>query len=120
MAEASSKQATDEQVESLIDDLIGEIFNEPRASSESPARGMATAAALFETAFGSTRGASRTSMVERILVAEAFAGELAEALAPALAEQLAPRLMQAMEQLTTREAAAKKPASARQAKQSGK
>jgi hypothetical protein len=123
MAEESSNQATDEQVESLIDDLIGDIFNESRAS-ESSMRGMAAAAALMETAFGSGRGASRASVVERILVAEAFAAELADALAPALAEQLAPRLMNALEQVVTQEAAAdQNPASsarsARSARSSG-
>ncbi len=111
MAE-SFKETDGHQVESLIDDLIRDIFNEPGASSESSMPRMATMAALFETAFGSMRGASRTLMLERLLLAEAFASELAEALAPALAEQLAPRLMKALEHLTTGEAADKKPASA--------
>jgi hypothetical protein len=48
-------------------------------------------------------------MLERLLIAEVFASELAEALAPALAEQLAPRLMKSFEHLTT-EAAGQKPA----------
>jgi len=91
----------------LIDDLIRDILSDSGTSSESPMRG--ATAALFETAFGSTRGDSRTSMLERLLIAEVFASELAEALAPALAEQLAPRLMKSFEHVTT-EAAGQKPA----------
>ena len=109
MAGESSKESTADQIESLIDDLIRDIFNETGRSSGSPMRGMATTAALFETAFGSTRGANRTSMLERVLLTEAFAAELADALAPALAEQLTPRLIKVMEQLTAGAAAAKKP-----------
>jgi hypothetical protein len=111
MAE-SFKETGGDQVESLIDDLIRDIFNEPGASSESSMPGTATMAALFERTFGSMRGASRSSMLERLLLAQAFASELAEALAPALAKQLAPRLMKALEHLTTGEAADQKPASA--------
>jgi hypothetical protein len=111
MAE-SFKETDGHQAESLIDDVIRDIFTERGAPSETSMAGMATTAALLETAFGSMRGASRTSTLERVLLAEAFASELAEALAPALAEQLAPRLMKALEHLTTAEAAGKKPASA--------
>jgi hypothetical protein len=110
MALESSSETGEDQVESLIDDLIREIFNEPGAPSESSVRGMATSAALLEAAFGSVRGASRSSAVERVLLAEAFAAELADALAPALAEQLAPRLMKALEQRVADEGAGKKPA----------
>ena len=116
MAVESSKETGEDQVESFVDDLIKDILNESGVSSDSPVRGMATTAALFETAFGSSRTASRTSMVERLLVAEAFASELADALAPPLAEQLAPRLMKAMEQFTSAEAGSKKPASSAQPK----
>jgi hypothetical protein len=112
MAVESSKETGEDQVDSLIDDLIRDILNESGASSESSVRGMATTAALLEMAFGSTGGASRTSMVERLLLAQAFASELADALAPALAEQLAPRLMKALEHVMTVESASKKPASA--------
>ncbi len=115
MAE-SFKETGGDQAESLIDELIRDIFNESGASSESSMPGMAATAALFETAFGSTRGASRASTLERLLLVDAFASELAEALAPALAEQLAPRLMKALELHATGEtageAADKKPASA--------
>jgi hypothetical protein len=120
MAVESSKDAGEDQVESLIDDLIQDILNESGVSAESSTRGMATTAALLETVLGRTRGASRISMLERLLVAEAFAGELADALAPALAEQLAPRLMKALEQFTTTEEADKKPASATRSSSPGR
>lgn len=112
MAVESPKETGEDQVKALIDDLIGDIFSESGASFESSMRGTATAA-LFETAFGSMRGASRTSTLERLLLAEVFASNLAEALAPALAEQLAPRLMKALEQQLTTEADGSKPTAAR-------
>jgi hypothetical protein len=111
MAVESSKETAEDQAESLIDELIQDILNESGLSSPSNARGMATTAALFETAIGSAKGTSRISMLERLLLAEAFAAELADALAPALAEQLAPRLLKALEQFMTTEAENKKPAS---------
>jgi hypothetical protein len=46
-------------------------------------------------------------MLERLLVAQAFATELADALAPALAEQLAPRLLMALDELMANGSAAK-------------
>jgi len=105
MALESSKE---DQVEGLIDDLIRDILSDSKASAGSPMRGAGTTAALFETALGSMRGDSRTSMLERLLIAEVFASELAEALAPVLAEQLAPRLMKSFEQLAT-DAGGRKP-----------
>jgi hypothetical protein len=111
MANGSSKEAPEDQVESFIDELIGQIFSESGAPAGSAMRGMATATTLFDTAFGATGKASRTSLLERVLVAQAFAGELAEALAPALAEQLAPRLMKALEELMPAQAPDKAPAS---------
>ncbi len=109
MAVESSKEMREDEVESLVDDLIRDILNESGGSAESPIRGMATTAALFETAFGSTWDASRISMIEKLLLAQAFAAELADALAPALAEQLAPRLMKALELDPTTQAARKRP-----------
>jgi hypothetical protein len=106
MAGESPKTETDDQVEALVDELIGKIFSEPGGPTDRSMRDMATTAALFEAAFGA-RPSSRTSMLERVLVAQAFAGELADALAPALAEQIAPRLMSALEQLTTPETGGK-------------
>jgi hypothetical protein len=112
MAVESSKETGEHEVESLVDDLIRDILNESGVSPESSQRGgMTTTAALFETAFGSKRGAPRISMLESLLLAQAFAAELADALAPALAEQLTPRLLKALEPYLTTETAAKKPAS---------
>ncbi len=106
------------QVEALIDELIRDIFKDSGGSSD--VRGMATTAALFETAFGSARGGSRVSVLERLVLAEAFAAELADALAPVLAEQLAPRLIKALEHITASEAEAKQPAAAGSAGQARK
>src|SRR5215472_10934058 len=99
MAGESFKESSEKQVESLIDELISEIFRESGASAERSKSGMAATAALLETALGPGRTASRTSVLERLFLAQAFAAELAEALAPALAEQLAPRLLKALEEL---------------------
>jgi hypothetical protein len=120
MAGESSQETADNQVESLIDELITEILGESGVAAESPMRGKATTAALFETAFGSKRQASRISMLERLLIAQAFAAELADALAPALAEQLAPRLLKSMEELMTVEAQGKRPTSAPRASGQGR
>lgn len=109
MAGESSKEPGEDRVESLIDDLISDILSESGGAAESSVRGTA---ALFETAFGPPKGA-RVSALDRLLLAEAFASELAEALAPALAAQLAPRLMKALERLTSDGGAGRKPASAR-------
>src|SRR5215831_18615940 len=107
MAGESSKDASERHVESLIDELISEIFRESGATEPSKS-GMAATAALLESALGSSRRGSRTSMLERLFLAQAFATELANALAPALAEQLAPRLLKALEELM-KEAGEKKP-----------
>jgi hypothetical protein len=105
MAAESSKEATDDQVESFVDELIGKIFTDGGSSAEPPARNMAATAALFEAAFGGKHSASRTPMLEQVLLAQTFADELADALAPALAEQLAPRLLAALQELMTAEPA---------------
>jgi len=120
MAGESSRETADDQVESLVDELITEILGESGVAAESSMRGKATTAALFETAFGATRKASRMSMLERLLVAQAFAAELAEALAPALAEQLAPRLLKSLEELMTVEPASKRPTSTPRASGQGR
>jgi hypothetical protein len=109
MAGGAEKDTGDDQAESPIDELIREIMSESRVSTESPARGRASAA-LLETAFASALANSKTSMLERFLLAEAFGGALADALAPVVAELLAPRLMKYLEQLMTSEAASKGPA----------
>jgi len=108
MAGESPKETTEDLLESLIDELISEIFSEPAASAESSARG---ASALLETAIGSMRKAPMASGLERLLLAHAFAAELADALAPALADALAPRLLKALE-ASMAETTGRKPASA--------
>lgn len=107
MTSESSRETAGGQVDTLIDDLISEIFADSGDSADSSMRGMATTAALLETALGPTR-TSKVSVFERLFVAQAFATELADALAPALAEHLAPRLLRSMEELMA-ETASKKP-----------
>ena len=111
MAGEQEKDPGDVQAESLIDELIREIMNESRIPPESPTRGRASAA-LLETAFASRLVGSKTSTLERLILAEAFASALADALAPAVAELLAPRLMKYLEQVMANESAGKGPAKA--------
>jgi len=121
MAGESPKETAEGQVETLIDELISEIFSDSGASTDSSMRGMATTAALLETAFGSTRTSTKASVVERLFLAQAFAAELADALAPALAEQLAPRLLKSMEELMAQTADGKPtPAASRSGSQTRK
>ncbi len=108
MAVESPRETGQDQVESLIDELIHDIFRESATPPETSARGMAATSALLEAAFGASRE-TRASVLERVLLAEAFAAELAEALAPALAEQLAPRLMKALDKATADQPGGKKP-----------
>jgi hypothetical protein len=107
MAVESSKESGQEHIESLIDDLIRDILNEAGASSRSAVRDIVPAAALIETAIATPQGVSRTSPLERVLLAEAFAAALAEALAPALAEMIAPRVLKVLEQSATAKQAGK-------------
>jgi len=54
--------------------------------------------ALIERAIASEpRGVAGTSILERLLLAEALASTLSQALAPALAETLAPEIMKSLE-----------------------
>jgi type VI protein secretion system component VasK len=111
MAGESSKDTGERHVEALIDELISEMFSDSGVSADTSI-GMATTAALIETAFGSARGTSRVPVLERLFLTQAFAAELADALAPALAEQLAPRLLKSLEEFmaqTEAQAEAKKP-----------
>jgi hypothetical protein len=111
MAGGTEKDTGDDQVESPIDELIREILSESRVSTESPTRGRASAARL-ETAFASALADSKTSMLERFLLAEACGRALADALAPALAELLTARLMKYLEPDMPSESASKGPARA--------
>jgi hypothetical protein len=98
MAGESAQDAGHEQTEALIDEAIRAILNEATGSAESSGHGKASAGSLLETAaLASTLTSSRTSMLERLLLADALGSALADALAPALAEQLAPRLMKYLE-----------------------
>jgi hypothetical protein len=107
MAGESSEDTAEDQAEALADELIRDIIKESGDYSDSPVRGMAATTALFETAFGSGRGTSRLSALERLLMADAFASELADAMAPALADKFAPRPFKALEQVMADQAAAK-------------
>jgi hypothetical protein len=98
MAGESAQDAGHEQTEALIDEAIRAIFNEAASSAESSGHGKASASSFLETAaLASTLTSSGTSMLERLLGADALGSALADALAPALAEQLAPRLMKYLE-----------------------
>lgn len=86
---AESPETGQDQLESLIDDLIREKAD------------------LIEAASALSRPASRTSALERLLLAEAVASALADVLAPTLAEAFAPKVLERLEQLTTGESAGK-------------
>jgi hypothetical protein len=87
---AESPETGQDQLESLIDDLIRE-----------------KKADLIEAASALSRTPSRTSALERLLLAEAVASALADALAPTLAEAFAPKVLERLEQLTTGESTGK-------------
>jgi hypothetical protein len=111
--ESGHPEAGQDPVEAFTDDLIREFFMDAGQSTKSPGRGKAATAALLEvTMNSSSRGASETSMLERVLLAQTIASELADALAPALAEALAPEIMKALEHYITDESSRKEPAGA--------
>ncbi|MFF5208871.1 hypothetical protein [Streptosporangium sp. NPDC000396] len=98
VSEETGKQAGHEPVESLIDDLIHDIFSEAGHATKTRMRGGDPMATLIETALASaSRATPMASAVERLLVAQFLASALADALAPALAEALAPEIMKALE-----------------------
>ncbi|MBB2910600.1 hypothetical protein FHS43_001863 [Streptosporangium becharense] len=98
VTEDADKPAGHEPVESLIDDLIRDIFSEAGQSTKARARGGDPMATLIETAIASApRTTPMASIVEKLLVTQALASALADALAPALAEALAPEIMKALE-----------------------
>ncbi|MEV8637183.1 hypothetical protein AB0395_36630 [Streptosporangium sp. NPDC051023] len=96
-SEENGKSAGAEQGESLIDDLIRDIFREAGQSTKNRARGADSIGTLIETALKSSQATPKTSAIERLLLAEVLASTLADALAPALAEALAPEIMKALE-----------------------
>ncbi len=117
--EAGHPESGQDPVEAFTDDLIREFFTEAGQSTKSAGRGRGAMAALLEATMGSSsRGASRTSMLERVLLAQTIASELADALAPALAEALAPEIMKALEHYTADEPGHKEPTGATRARRS--
>ena len=115
MAAESAKDAGQDPVEALTDDLIREFFAEAGQSTKSAGRGRSAMAALLEAAMAS-RGASRTALLERLLIAQTIAAEFAHAIAPALAETMTPQIMKALEQYAPDEHGRKEPAAATRAR----
>jgi hypothetical protein len=112
-------EAGSDPVEAFTDDLIREFFTETGQSPKSAGLGKGATAALLEATMGSSsRRASGTSMLERVLLAQAIASELAEALAPALAEALAPEIMKALGHYATDGSSPKEPTGATRARRS--
>ena len=111
-------------VESFTDDLIREFLAEAGQSTKFPGGGKGGRAALLEAIMASSRGPSRTSMVdsmlERLLLAQMFASQLADAIAPALAETLTPEIMKSLEHYTANGSSGKEPAAARARRTEGK
>ena len=84
--ESKNPDAGQDPVEAFTDDLIREFFTEAGQSAKSAGLGSGAMAALLEAAMGSpSRRAWGTSILERVLLAQAIASELADVLAPALA-----------------------------------
>lgn len=115
MAAESAKAAGQDPVEAFTDDLIREFFAEAAESAKSAGRGKGGMAALLEAAMGSS-GASRTSLLERLLIAQTIAAEFARAIAPALAETMTPQIMKALEAYAADEQGRKEPAAATRAR----
>src|SRR5580658_9179361 len=95
--ETRHQETGQDPVESFTDELIREFFSEASHPAKSARGGRGPMAALFEATMASSRTPSRTSMLERLLLAQTIASELADAIAPALAETLAPEIMKALD-----------------------
>jgi hypothetical protein len=94
MADEPAQHTGNGQSDTLVDEAIRAILSDGGGPADPAAHGKGQAAMLLETAaLASTLTSPRTSMVERLLLAEAIGSAMAEALAPALAEQLIPRLI---------------------------
>src|SRR5688572_336142 len=104
-ADDSSGSTGHDPIESLIDDLIRDIYTESGKPVKTRARSGDTMASLIESAIlsGPSAAAPRQSMIEKLLLAQAVASALAEALAPALADALTPEIMKALEHYTADE-----------------
>jgi hypothetical protein len=103
--ETGHSEGGQDPVESFTDDLIREFLTDAGQSKKSAGGGNRGMAALLEAIMASSRGPSRTSMLqsmlERFLLAQMFASELADAIAPALAESLTPEIMKSLEHYAT-------------------
>jgi hypothetical protein len=116
MTAEPGKESGHELVEAFIDGLIHDILTEAGQPTAAVRRSPMTA--LIETAITSPPSkVSRTSMIERLMLSQAIASELADALAPALAEALTPEIMKALEHYTTGEPPGKEEAPAVGAKE---
>jgi hypothetical protein len=117
--ESRHPEAGQDPVEAFTDDLIREFFTEAGQATKSAGLGRGAMAALLEATMGSPpRGAPGTAILERVLLSQAIASELADALAPALAEALAPEIMKALEHYTSDESGRKEPIGAARARRS--
>ena len=117
--ESRHPEAGQDPVEAFTDDLIREFFTEDGQSNKSAGLGRGAMAALLEATMGSpSRGASGTSMLERVLLAQAIASELADSLAPALAEALAPEIMRALDHYRSDESSRQEPIAATRGRRS--
>ena len=117
--ESRHPDAGQDPVEAFTDDLIREFFTEAGQSTKTAGLGKGVMAALLEAAMGSpARGAPGTSMVQKVLLAQAIASELADSLAPALAEALAPEIMKALEHYRSDGSSRQEPIGATRARRS--
>jgi hypothetical protein len=115
--ESRHPEAGQDPVEAFTDDLIREFFTEAAQSTKSGGLGRGATTAWLEASMASpSRGPSETSMLERVLLAQAIASELADALAPALAEALAPEIMKALEYYVSDDSSRKEPTGATRAR----
>lgn len=120
MTPESGRSAGQDPVEALIDDLIHDILSEAGQPGAAATRGRGPLAGLIEAVTASSRTPARTSMFERLLLAQVLASSLADALAPALAETLAPEIMKALEHYTPGKPAGKEPATAGASREKGR
>lgn len=99
MAAESRNEPEHEPAESAIDDLIRDILAEAGQSTQNAMRGpLAAIAEVINLA--PSRSTTRTSTLERLLLAEVIASAVADAVAPVLAEKLAPEILKVLEQHT--------------------
>jgi hypothetical protein len=93
---AESKEQGGEPADLAFDDLIRNLLTEAGQSTQTAMRGPMAALMEIVTAPPS-RPTARTSMLEKVLLAETIASAMANAIAPAIAETLAPEILKALE-----------------------